>query len=240
MPQETAANQRLIVALDVGDADVARKLVVELSPFVGGFKVGYQLGYSIGFDRAAELVRSAGGKIFIDAKLSDIPNTVGAGMAALAKQRPWMVTVHASAGVEAMRAAVENRGDSFVLAVTVLTALSDEDCKHIFGMSAKDKVVQFARDAAAAKVAGLVCSPQDLQYLTGISELNGLLRVTPGVRPVWSQTNDQQRVMTPAAAIQAGADYLVIGRPITNPPSEVGSPAAAAQRIVEEIANGQD
>ena len=122
-----------------------------------------------------------------------------------------------------------------VLAVTVLTSLGEYDTYLIFGAPSKAKVLQFARDAKIAGCDGIICSPQELEFLGNYPELRGLLKVVPGIRPKWSVTGDQKRIMTPSDAIKAGADYLVIGRPITNPPKEVGSSVEAVKRIIEEI-----
>jgi orotidine-5'-phosphate decarboxylase len=146
-----------------------------------------------------------------------------------------MFNVHASAGIEAMMAAVQNKGISQVLAVTILTSLEENNAHLIFGAPSKAKVLQLARDAKIAGVDGIICSPQELELLGKQKELAGLLKVTPGVRPEWAAAGDQKRIMTPGDAIVAGATALVIGRPITKPPQEVGTPADAARRIADEI-----
>jgi orotidine-5'-phosphate decarboxylase len=147
-----------------------------------------------------------------------------------------MFNVHASCGIEAMMAAVKNKGQSQVLAVTVLTSLEENNAHLIFGSPSKAKVIQFARDAMLAGIDGIICSPQELELLGKQKELAGLRKVTPGVRPEWASVGDQKRIITPGDAILAGATELVIGRPITKPPSEVGAPVDAAKRIAEEIA----
>jgi orotidine-5'-phosphate decarboxylase len=146
-----------------------------------------------------------------------------------------MFNVHASAGIEAMRVAVNNKRESLVLAVTILTSLEEDNAHLIFGAPIKAKVLQFARDAEIAGVDGIICSSKELELLAGQEELRGLIKVTPGIRPEWATAGDQKRVMTPGEAIKAGADYLVIGRPITKPPEEIGSPVDAAQKIAQEI-----
>ena len=235
MRAEIGPQARIIVPLDVREADEAKRAVADLASVVGGFKVGYELGYNLGWKQAADLVVGLGGRVFLDPKLDDIPNTVRQGTKALTRLNPWMVNVHASAGVEAMKGAAEVKGSALLLAVTVLTSMSDQECRRIFGASAEEKVLQFALDAAEAGVDGLVCSPKELDLLAQETKLDRLLRVTPGVRPEWATTDDQRRVMTPADAVQAGSDYLVIGRPILKPPREVGSPVEAAKRIADEI-----
>ena len=226
---------RIIVALDVDDLDVSRTLVEELAPHVGMFKVGLQLLTAIGAPIAVGAVLEWGGEVFLDGKLNDIPNTVGAAAKATAKTGAHMFNVHASCGVDAMRAAVKNKGDAIALAVTVLTSISEEEAELIFGTGSRAKVLQFARDARLAGMDGIICSPKELD-LCERWEMDGFLKVTPGIRPAWAAVGDQKRITTPADAIKAGADYLVIGRPITQPPDEIGSPVEAAKRIAAEIA----
>jgi orotidine-5'-phosphate decarboxylase len=134
-----------------------------------------------------------------------------------------------------MTAAVNNKRNSLVFAVTVLTSLEESNANLIFGAPSKAKVLQFARDANSAGVNGIICSPQELELLGKQKELSHLLKITPGVRPAWAPTNDQKRVMTPGGAIAAGAIAVVVGRPITQPPKEVGSPVDAVKLIQEEI-----
>lgn len=226
---------RIIVALDVSDLSEVKSLIQELTPHVGCFKVGLELLTAVGAPKVVEFVHSLGGQVFYDGKFDDIPNTVGSAAKAVAELNIKMFNVHASAGVEAMMAAIANKGQSLVLAVTVLTSLEENNAHLIFGASSKAKVLQFARDAKIAGMDGIICSPQELELLAKQKELGELLKVTPGVRPEWAATGDQKRIMTPGDAIAAGATALVIGRPITKPPKEVGGPADAAQRIAEEI-----
>ncbi|MBN2094012.1 MAG: orotidine-5'-phosphate decarboxylase [Candidatus Zambryskibacteria bacterium] len=226
---------RIIVALDVSSLDKAQSLVEELVPHVGCFKVGLELLTAIGAPKVVEFLHSLGGKVFLDSKFDDIPNTVGKASAAASGLGVSMFNVHASAGVEAMMAAVENKGSSQVLAVTVLTSLEENNAHLIFGGPSKAKVLQLARDAKLAGVDGIICSPQELELLGKQKELADLLKVTPGIRPEWAAAGDQKRITTPVIAIKAGATALVIGRPITKPPEEIGKPAEAAKRIAEEI-----
>lgn len=226
---------RIIVALDMSSLEKAEPLVYELTPYVGYFKVGLQLITSVGTPNAVKFLHGLHCKVFLDGKFCDIPNTVGEAAAEASSLRVAMFNVHASAGVKAMQAAVKNKKSSLVLAVTVLTSLDNDDALYIFGASIKTQVFQFALDAKEAGVDGLICSPQELEFLSQEKELDSLLKITPGVRPRWAATNDQKRIMTPGEAILAGADMVVIGRPITNPPQEIGTPAQAAQLIYEEI-----
>ncbi|MBF0465599.1 MAG: orotidine-5'-phosphate decarboxylase [Nitrospirae bacterium] len=226
---------RIIVALDVDSLDKAKTLVESLAPYVGCFKVGLELLTAVGAPQVVEFVHSLGGQVFYDGKFNDIPNTIGSATKAVAGLNVRMFTVHASAGVEAMMSAVANKGTSLVLAVTVLTSLGESNAHLIFGGPYKAKVLQLARDACLAGCDGIICSPQELELLGLQKELNGLMTITPGVRPKWASAGDQKRIMTPSEAIKAGATALVIGRPITKPPTLVGSPVDAVKRIAEEI-----
>ena len=226
---------RIIVALDVDSLEKAEALVKELAPHVGYFKVGLQLLTSVGAPKVVEFLHNLGAKVFLDGKFNDIPNTVGEASAAAFRLGVAMFNVHASSGIEAMAAVVKNRGNSLVLAVTVLTSLEENNAHLVFGAPSKAKVLQFARDAEIAEVHGIICSPQELEFLGKQKELAGLMMVTPGVRPMWAAVGDQKRVMTPGEAITAGAAALVIGRPITKPPQEVGTPVNAVKLIIQEI-----
>lgn len=230
------AKDRIIVALDISSLEKAEPLVHELAPYIGYFKIGLQLITAVGTPNAVRFLHGLHCKVFLDGKFCDIPNTVGEAAAEASSLRVGMFNVHASAGVEAMQAAVQNKKSSLVLAVTVLTSLDDKNALYIFGKSSQTKVLQFALDAKEAGVDGLICSPQELELLGQQKELDSLLKITPGVRPKWAAANDQKRIMTPSEAILAGADMVVIGRPITNPPKEIGTPAQAAQLINEEMA----
>lgn len=243
---------RIIVALDVDGLGRAKSLVEELAPYVGCFKIGLEFINAMlasvispeaegdalaNLQKIRELFRLLSGKIFWDGKFDDIPNTVGAASRVIAGLNVKMYNVHASAGIKAMMAAVANKGSSsLVLAVTVLTSLDEKNAHLIFGSPSQAKVLQLARDAKLAGCDGIICSPQELAFLREQKELNGLLRVTPGVRPNWAALGDQSRVMTPGEAVEAGADMLVIGRPITKPPAPIESSIKAAKLIADEIA----
>lgn len=237
------AKDRIIVALDVDSMEKAWELVGPLYDYVGYFKVGLQLLTSEGAPKVVKGIKERGGKVFYDGKFKDIPNTVAGASQAVAMMGVDMFNVHASGGIEMMREAKNSaityskpNNKSLVLAVTVLTSLSEEEAHLSYGAPSKAKVIEFARWAKIAGIDGLICSPKELDVLKSCKELDGLLRVTPGVRPEWAAKGDQKRVMTPADAIKAGADYLVIGRPIRTPPKEIGTPVDAAKKIAEEIA----
>lgn len=226
---------KIIVALDVDTLKEAEKLVKTLSPYVGYFKVGLELLTAEGAPKVINFFHRFGTELFYDGKFNDIPNTVGRAAKAVAVMNVKMFNVHASAGIEAMRAAVANKGKSLVLAVTVLTSLEENNAHLIFGQPSKAKVLQFARDAMIAGCDGIICSPQELEFLGKQKELTNLKKITPGVRPEWSKSGDQKRTMTPYDAIKAGATALVIGRPITDPPGVVGSSVKAVEMIIAEI-----
>jgi orotidine-5'-phosphate decarboxylase len=178
--------------------------------------------------------------VFWDGKLCDIPNTVKGASVATSRMGVRMFNVHASAGIEAVKAAVASKGNSLVLGVTVLTSIGKladdtDECVSIFGDKAGNKVLHFARMLSEAGADGIICSPKELVDLSGSTAFDTLLKATPGVRPEWAAVGDQKRVMTPGEAIKAGADYLVIGRPITKPPAEIGGPVEAAKKIAVEI-----
>jgi orotidine-5'-phosphate decarboxylase len=232
---DARAIEKLIVALDVSSLEEAKSTIQNLAPYVSCFKVGLELLTNVGAPEVVEFVHLFAGQVFFDCKFNDIPNTVAGAAKAVSTLGVKMFDVHASAGIEAMKAAVTNKGDSLVLAITVLTSLDDNNSQLIFGAPAKAKVLQLARDAKLAGCDGIVCSPQELEILRKQSELDGLMMITPGIRPEWAATGDQRRVMTPAEAIKAGATALVIGRPITRPEASIGTQAMAAQKILEEI-----
>ena len=224
---------RLIVALDVPTIAEARAMVARIGDVVGFYKVGYWLLYSPGADALLAELKSAGKRVFLDAKLHDIAQTVEIGAARAAERGVDLLTVHAEPAV--MRAAVKGAAGSglMIFGVTVLTSLDDGDLAEIgYRMGTSDLVALRARQAADAGCHGIIASPQDspsgLRAAAGAPEL---LIATPGVRPLGDAPDDQKRVATPYAAITAGADYLVVGRPIIGKPD----PAAAARAIIAEM-----
>ncbi len=231
VPQTMA--ERLIVALDVPGIAEARAIVARLGDAVQFYKVGYWLLYSPGADALLAELKAAGKRVFLDAKLHDIAQTVEIGAARAAERGVDLLTVHAEPAV--MRAAVKGAAGSamMVFGVTVLTSLDDGDLAEIgYRMGVSDLVALRARQAAEAGCTGIIASPQDSP--SGLRAAAGaphLLIATPGVRPVGDAADDQKRVATPYAAIAAGADYLVVGRPVVARPD----PAAAARTIIAEM-----
>jgi orotidine-5'-phosphate decarboxylase len=224
------ARDRLIVALDLPSASAAQDMVERLGEAVTFYKIGYQLTFAGGLAFAERLI-GAGKQVFLDVKLHDIGNTVARGIESIAKLGATFVTVHAYP--QTMRAAVEGKAGSQlrVLAVTVLTSYDDHDLALAgYKVSVEDLVADRAHQAVDLGVDGLVCSPAEagpLRLITGPE----MLLVTPGIRPAGAAANDQKRITTPAQAISAGADYLVVGRPIT----AAADPKGAADAIVAEI-----
>ncbi len=230
---------RLIVALDVSDLGRVRDCVKRLAPELGMFKVGKQLFTHAG-PQAVRLVQELGGEVFLDLKFHDIPNTVAKASAEAARLGVKMFNVHASGSLEMMRATVkevrrvcqqEKRRRPVMLAVTVLTSLNQDDLKRV-GIDGQvaDQVVRLALLTQEAGMDGVVASPHEVADIRVACGPRFVI-VTPGIRPRANGHADQQRVMTPAEAIQAGVDYIVVGRPIL----EAEDPVAAARAIVADM-----
>jgi orotidine-5'-phosphate decarboxylase len=224
---------RLIVALDVSSVEEAQAMVARLGDAVTFYKIGYQLAFAGGIAFARTLT-GAGKSVFIDLKLHDIGNTVAQGVKSVAKLGATFLTVHAYP--QTMRAAVEAREAGLrILAVTVLTSHDDNDLLQAgYSTSVSALVARRAEQARAIGVDGLVCSGEEVAKLRSIVGPN-LALVTPGIRPAGSDPGEQKRIATPAAAIAAGSDYLVVGRPII----AAKDPKAAAAAIVAEIAGAK-
>src|SRR5271154_2060095 len=226
-----APKDRLIVALDLPGLEPAEAMIKRLSDSVTFYKIGYQLAYAGGLSLVPKLT-AAGKKVFVDLKLHDIGNTVAGGVGSLASLGATFLTVHAYP--QTMQAAVEARGPSGpkILAVTVLTSYNEADVEEAgYRLTTADLVATRARQAKALGVDGIVCSPEEATALRRIVG-DQMSLVTPGIRPEGAASGDQKRIMTPARAIFAGADYLVVGRPIVG----ASDPKAAAELIQAEIA----
>ena len=222
---------RLIVALDLPSVAAAETMVARLGDSVSFYKIGYQLAFAGGLSFASALVRD-GKQVFLDLKLHDIGNTVAKGVESVAQLGARFLTVHAYP--QTMKAAVEAKSQSNlkILAVTVLTSYDDADIAAAgYDMTVGELAADRAAQARDMGIDGLVCSAAEVSLLRPIVGPNMLL-VTPGIRPAGAASGDQKRIMTPTAAIAAGADYLVVGRPIL----DAADPKAAAQAIVAEIA----
>jgi len=230
-PSTIAPRDRLIVALDLPGTAPAEAMIARLGDSVTFYKIGYQLAYAGGLSLVRQLTEN-GKKVFVDLKLHDIGNTVARGVESLSALGATFLTVHAYP--QTMKAAVEARAgsDLKILAVTVLTSYDDADLQAAgYRLSVSDLVEARARQAQALGVDGLVCSPEEAAALRQIVGRSMSL-VTPGIRPAGTASGDQKRIMTPARAIAAGADYLVVGRPVV----EAADPEAAAEAIQAEIA----
>jgi len=216
--QTTPPGKRIIVALDFPDAAAALNLVDRIDPDHCRVKVGKELFTRAGPDLVRDLVRR-GFDVFLDLKFHDIPNTVAGACAAAADLGVWMVNVHAAGGsamLDAARDAIDRSGTHpLLIAVTVLTSLNEQDLAQIgTPYTPEEQVMRLARLTHEHGLDGVVCSPREVAMLR--SELHRRFAlVTPGIRPASATADDQQRVMTPADAIRAGSDYLVIGRPVT-------------------------
>ena len=231
------ARSRILFALDVESFADAKHWVSVLSGHVGMFKVGKQLFTSHGPD-VVRMVENFGGDVFLDLKYHDIPNTVAKASVEAARLGVKLFNLHALGGYEMMARTVEaldkefpgkNRGK--VLAVTILTSSTEDTLRQVgIEYPVREMVVRLAQLAQKAGIDGVVASPQEVELIRAACGSDFLV-VTPGVRPAFASTDDQKRIMTPAEAMRAGSDYLVIGRPI----SAAADPLKAAEAIIEEI-----
>jgi orotidine-5'-phosphate decarboxylase len=231
MSMTMQARDRLILALDTPTLAEAEAMIARTAGAVGVYKIGYQLAFAGGLPLAERLARNAT-RVFLDMKLHDIGHTVANGVASVVAMGAEFLTVHAYP--QTMKAAVQARGNSSlkILAVTVLTSYDDADLAAAgYEMTVPDLAAERAAQARDIGVDGLVCSPEEAAQLRAVVGPDMLL-VTPGIRPTGAEAADQKRVMTPSDAIVAGADYLVVGRPIVH----AADPKAAAESIVQEIA----
>ena len=227
-------NNPLFLALDVSDIDLAVRTANKLKPHIGGIKLGMEFFYNFGTD-GYERIRETGLPIFLDLKLYDIPATVSAAVRTLARLSPALLTIHASGGIEMMRAAslAAKEADTppRIVAVGMLTSLEDADLEREgIPQTAEIRTRHLADNAIEAGINTLVCSPREI---TPLRERFGgdVSLVTPGIRPEGAKADDQKRTMTPKEAYHLGADILVIGRPILH----AGNPEAAAREISESL-----
>jgi orotidine-5'-phosphate decarboxylase len=238
MNDKSKLAEKIIVALDVPSKEKALTLVRTLES-ANLFKVGLELFTAEGPKLLRE-IQNLGKKVFLDLKLHDIPNTVAGAVRSGIKHHAHMMTIHASGGLEMMekaseeasqRAGQEGVTKPLLLAVTILTSLKDEQLNEI-GMEAntEGQVIKLAHLAKKAGMDGIVCSPLEIKLIK--EKMGGdFLVVAPGIRPAWASAHDQKRIMTPSQAVQNGADYMVIGRPIT----KNASPQEAFLRIANEL-----
>ena len=227
-------SKKIFVALDTTDLDRALELSRNLVGLVGGFKIGKEFFTALG-PNGVLAVAKLGMPIFLDLKFHDIPATVNGAVRAALPLKPFMLNVHAAGGAEMLRAAVDAAGDGpdrpLVLAVTMLTSLDDDDLKSIgVAASSEEQVLRLAQLAKDQGIDGVVCSAREVAVLRKVLGPDFKL-VVPGIRPTWAAADDQKRIVTPTDAIVLGADYLVIGRPIT----ATADPADVARRIADEL-----
>lgn len=235
-----AAKNRLIVALDVDNLKRARELVSALRDLAGTFKVGLQLFTALGPNIVREIV-DGGGRVFLDLKFHDIPNTVAGAAAEATRLGVSLFNVHAAGGAEMMRRAADATAEVAiregiprpgVLAVTALTSTNEHVLSDTgVAGTVEDAVIRLAQLAEASTLDGVVASPREVRLIRAAVAQSNFLVVTPGVRPAGASLFDQKRVMTPGEAVQAGADYLVIGRPII----EASDPRQAAQLVIDDM-----
>jgi len=236
-----STDEKLILALDVPDYDYAVELIETFFPLIEIFKVGLEL-HTIAGAKIIEEIHKRGKKVFLDLKFHDIPTTVAKAGIAAARQGVFMFNVHASGGLDMMRKCRdevvnaclrENLGKTRIIAVTVLTSMSQDVLRHEIGIqhSLKKQVRHLAGLALKAGLDGVVTSAQEAAMIRGHCG-RGFLIVTPGIRPAWSSADDQHRLMTPKQALREGADYLVMGRAILNH----NNPVRAIELIRAEMA----
>jgi orotidine-5'-phosphate decarboxylase len=219
------------VALDAPDLDTAALWASLVTPYVSTVKIGLELYLRYGPDVVATVRGASGVDVFLDLKLHDIPNTVAGAARAVSRLRPEILTVHAAGGADMIKAAVEAVPGTMVAGVTLLTSIRDHDLAEL-GMpgTASDAVRRMAVLAVRAGARGLVCSPQEVAAVR--AEVGpDITLITPGIRPSGADSDDQARIATPVEAIKAGADLLVIGRPITR----ASDPGAAAATIAAAL-----
>lgn len=224
---------RIIVPLHLSTVKNARELVEELTAAgVNWFRIGLDL-ITAGEARAVlSMVQELDGHVLWDGKFNDIPDSVAAATQQVASWGVDLLTAHASAGRESLRAAVDNRGSAKVVAVTVLTTMGSLEAQRIFLRSPTVAASIFAEDAATVGCEGVICGPRDLPTIAHLRR--PLIRVTPLVVPEWGAPNPG--TITPSDAVRGGADYLIINRPILEPPPEVDSRLKAVEKIIDEIA----
>ena len=236
MEESLTTKDKIIVALDLPSVDAARKLIKSLGDDVSWYKIGLQL-FGLGGPAFVQEVKASGAKIFLDLKFHDIPNTVQSAVESACTLGVDMLTIHLSGGSEICQAAVKGRGtnSTLILGVTVLTSHTEATLSEIgINRSISQQVISLAALAKSTGITGLIASPLELEPLR--NEFGDcFVIVTPGVRPDWSAAGDQKRFTTPAEAIRLGADYLVIGRPITASPD----PKSAFSRIASELSSKQ-
>ncbi len=232
--------EKIIVALDVETAEEARKHIADLQEYVGAFKIGLQLFTSAGASFVREVVENDT-KVFLDVKFHDIPNTVAKAAVEVARLGVWMFNIHALGGGEMMQKTVENVREVCekenlkqpkIIGVTILTSSNQETLSEVgIEKEIDSQVVKLAQLTAKCGLDGVVASPKEVKLIRAEMEKEDFLIVTPGIRPNFATNDDQKRVTTPKDAVAAGANYLVIGRPILQAENKI----TAIKKILEEL-----
>jgi orotidine-5'-phosphate decarboxylase len=241
----SSASDMIFPSIDVDTLDEAKQLMDQITGLVSHVKLGLQLATRESWASAIAAAHERNLKVFCDAKFKDIPNTVEHAAYSLTHYQPEFFTVMADnsrAALEGIRSGTDQASTELKLAakpkiigVTVLTSIDEIECEQIYGSDAQSKVLQFGSAAVDAGFDAIVCSPDEIELFRADKKFQDTIIITPGVRPVWASANDQSRVATPSEAIKRGADMLVIGRPITQPPTSIGTPQEAIKRIIAEI-----
>ena len=237
---QLTTKERLVLALDVDNFKKAEELVSKLNNYVGVFKIGSQLFTAEGA-KVVNMLNERGGKVFLDLKFHDIPNTVARAAEVATKSGVYIFNVHTSGGYEMMKAAAEATKKTslalgirkpLILGVTLLTSINQEILEKEIGIKKRleEQVVHLAKLAKAAGLDGVVASPREIKEIRKACGENFVI-LTPGIRPAGKSSDDQKRIMTPREAIKLGADFLVIGRPIRN----AFNPVEAAKEILKEM-----
>ena len=207
--------KKIIIALDSDNFNDTLKIVKNLKNDAFAFKIGYEFFLNFGLS-GYKAIKEENANIFLDLKLHDIPNTVANGIKAIAKLNPYFTTIHLSGGDEMQKISSNFKINTKILGVSILTSLDSKQAKKYYNNNVEKIVSNFAKNALINKLDGIVCSPQEIAIVKKITQ-NKLIIVTPGIRPInyEDSKDDQKRVMSPKEAINAGANYLVMGRPIT-------------------------
>jgi len=207
--------KKIIIALDSDNFNDTLKIVKNLKNDAFAFKIGYEFFLNFGLS-GYKAIKEENANIFLDLKLHDIPNTVANGIKAIAKLNPYFTTIHLSGGDEMQKISSNFKINTKILGVSILTSLDSKQAKKYYNNNVQEIVSNFAKNALINKLDGIVCSPQEIAIVKKITQ-NKLIIVTPGIRPInyEDSKDDQKRVMSPKEAINAGANYLVMGRPIT-------------------------
>lgn len=238
-----SGKSELILALDVDNMETAGCLVRKTMPYTDYFKIGLEMITAVGAPQAINYLQSYGARrIFFDGKFHDIPNTVGKSVKAAAGLGVAMISVHASSdSCDSLKAAADNKGSALICAVIELTSSGKnlDERRYDSGATFQDVFLGRISKAKEAGADGIICSARYLSLVNSHKEFDDLLRVTPGIRTEWASKDDHKKFSTPAQAVENGSDFLVIGRPIINPPKEIGSSKKAIELIMKEMESAE-